>query len=162
MHSYRDRVPAGASRQAGMALIVSLLVLVVITLLTLSATQTSTLQENMAGNLRDHHLAFQAAEAALRAGERQALASGGGNSRLEDSVTLSEWDGSNATGTYVMPDEAGLAADPVFHLGATVPVRVGVELPPRYAGVVPVTARGVGGSPNSVVILRSNVYTTGQ
>ncbi|MEN8166315.1 MAG: PilX N-terminal domain-containing pilus assembly protein [Pseudomonadota bacterium] len=47
-------------------LVTSLILLLVMTLLGLSAMQTSLMEETMAGNVRDHNLAFQAAEAALR------------------------------------------------------------------------------------------------
>jgi len=56
-------------RQSGAALIVSLILLLVMTLLGVSAMQTNVLEEKMAGNFRDRDLAFQAAEAALRDGE---------------------------------------------------------------------------------------------
>lgn len=59
----RGRWPA---RQSGAALVVGLVLLVVITLVGVGAMQTTTLQEKMAGNLRDSNLAFQASEAALR------------------------------------------------------------------------------------------------
>ena len=53
-------------RQRGMVLVVSLIILVVITLLAISAMRVTTLEERMAGNTRDRQLAFQAAEYALR------------------------------------------------------------------------------------------------
>jgi type IV pilus assembly protein PilX len=55
--------------QRGMVLIVSLVLLVALTLLGLTAMQNSSLEERMAGNARAENEAFQAAEAALRAGE---------------------------------------------------------------------------------------------
>ncbi|RMD78758.1 MAG: pilus assembly protein PilX [Gammaproteobacteria bacterium] len=55
--------------QRGSALVVSLLVLLVLTLLALAGTRSTTLEERMAGNFRDRHLAFQAAETALRDAE---------------------------------------------------------------------------------------------
>jgi Tfp pilus assembly protein PilX len=56
-------------RQAGMALIASLILLLSLTLLALAAMQNTSLEERMAGNLRAEGIAFQAAEAALRSGE---------------------------------------------------------------------------------------------
>lgn len=55
-----------ASKEDGAALIVGLVLLLAITLIAVAGMQNSTLQERMAGNLYDHHLAFQAAEGALR------------------------------------------------------------------------------------------------
>jgi type IV pilus assembly protein PilX len=56
--------------QRGTVLVVSLLLLTVMTILALGASQATRLQERMAGNARDQDVAFQAAEAGLRAGER--------------------------------------------------------------------------------------------
>lgn len=68
--------PAGdPRRQRGVSLFVGLMVLLVLSLLALAIIQVVTMQERMARNLRDQSIAFQAAEAALRAGEAQ-VASG--------------------------------------------------------------------------------------
>ena len=56
-------------RQHGITLVMSLIFLLLLTILGVTAMNTSTLQEKMAGNLRDQDLAFQAAESALRGGE---------------------------------------------------------------------------------------------
>lgn len=55
--------------QTGVVLITSLVILLVMTVLGVTAIQSTVLEERMAGNFRDRHLAFQAAEAALRNGE---------------------------------------------------------------------------------------------
>lgn len=55
--------------QNGSVLIISLLFLLVLTLIGVSAMQSTSLEEKMAGNARGGTLAFQAAEAALRNGE---------------------------------------------------------------------------------------------
>ena len=66
--------------QRGSALVVSLILMMVMTLIGLTAMQGTTLQQSMATNMRDRNLAFEAAEAALRDGEvwlrQQFLASG--------------------------------------------------------------------------------------
>lgn len=56
-------------RQCGAALLIALVLLLVLTILGVTAMQTTTMQERMAGNLRDRMVAFEAAEAALREGE---------------------------------------------------------------------------------------------
>jgi len=56
-------------RKSGAVLIISLIILLLLTLIGATAIQTTSLEEKMAGNLRDKNLAFQAAETALRAGE---------------------------------------------------------------------------------------------
>ncbi len=58
------------SQQQGAALFISLALLLVLTLIGVTNVQTSTLEEKMAGNLRDLTLARSAAEAALRESER--------------------------------------------------------------------------------------------
>lgn len=57
------------ARQAGAALTVVMILLLVMTLLGLASTRSSLLQERMSGAMYDRALAFQAAEAALREGE---------------------------------------------------------------------------------------------
>ena len=55
--------------QRGAVLMVSLMVLLMLTMLTLTAIRASTMQEKIAGSTRNIDLALQAAEAALRVGE---------------------------------------------------------------------------------------------
>lgn len=55
--------------QTGATLIVSLILLFVLAIIGLSSMQSTTVEEKMAGNMRDQSVAFQAAETALRAGE---------------------------------------------------------------------------------------------
>jgi type IV pilus assembly protein PilX len=57
--------------QQGSALVISLLTLLVMTLLGVTAMTTSRLQEKMAINARQYNLAFQASESALRTGEEE-------------------------------------------------------------------------------------------
>lgn len=62
----RRRRIATIPPQQGAALVVGLIFLVMLTLLGVTAFGLSTLEERMSGHTRDHTLAFQAAEAALR------------------------------------------------------------------------------------------------
>ena len=55
--------------QRGMALLVSLVFLLLLTLIGLSSMQNATLQEKMAGSVSLRNHSFQGAEAALRVGE---------------------------------------------------------------------------------------------
>lgn len=59
--------------ERGAVLLVSLVMLLLLTLIGLAGMRMVQLEERMAGNLRDRQMAFQAAEAALRAGEAAAL-----------------------------------------------------------------------------------------
>jgi type IV pilus assembly protein PilX len=61
------RVAPGAQR--GMALLVSLVFLLLLTLIGISSMQNATLQEKMAGSLGLRNQSFQLAEAVLRVGE---------------------------------------------------------------------------------------------
>ncbi len=56
-------------RQIGAVLVISLLILLVLTILGMSAMGTAGLEEKMAGNARAKDLSFQAAESGLRVGE---------------------------------------------------------------------------------------------
>lgn len=56
--------------QAGSALIISLVFLLLLTIVGVASMQNSTLEERMTGNASDKNRAFQAAEAGLRAGEQ--------------------------------------------------------------------------------------------
>ncbi|HWX67139.1 MAG TPA: PilX N-terminal domain-containing pilus assembly protein [Rhodanobacter sp.] len=55
--------------QRGVALVVALLLLVVITLVGLAAVRGTIMQQKMASNLFDRQIAFQSAEAAMRAAQ---------------------------------------------------------------------------------------------
>jgi type IV pilus assembly protein PilX len=62
----RPRMSVRAS-QSGVALVVALILLVVITLVGLAAVRGTIMQQKMAGNMYDRQIAFQNAEAAMRA-----------------------------------------------------------------------------------------------
>ncbi len=57
------------NKQRGIALVISMIMLLMMTLLGVSAMKTSQMEEKMAGNSRDVTLAFQAAETGLRDAE---------------------------------------------------------------------------------------------
>ena len=56
--------------QKGVVLIMSMVILFAMTLIGISSMNTTSLEERIASNNRDRQIAFQAAEAALRQGER--------------------------------------------------------------------------------------------
>jgi type IV pilus assembly protein PilX len=58
-----------AHAQRGAALVTSLLLLLILTIIGVTAMQMTRMQERMSGNARDLNLAFQGAEAAVRDGE---------------------------------------------------------------------------------------------
>ena len=56
-------------RESGAVLVVGLVMVLLISIIGVSAIRGSNLQESMAGNMRERNLAFQASESALRIGE---------------------------------------------------------------------------------------------
>ena len=81
-------------QQRGAVLVVSLIILLLMTIIGVSSMKTTTLEERMAGNLRDQNLSFQSAEAALIAGENYLentlLIVTDGSAGLHDTSTLSD------------------------------------------------------------------------
>lgn len=69
----RGRSP-GRAAQGGVALVVALILLVVITLVGLAAVRGTIMQQKMTANFYDRQIAFQADEAALRQAEAAILA----------------------------------------------------------------------------------------
>lgn len=162
-------------QQAGSTLGIALIFLLLLTLIGTAAIQGSSLQERMAGNLRDRDLAFQAAEAALREGERflqnpvlppfnspqdglvQPLDGALSNAMWSE---VHDWDAVSATYSgdldndidtpprYVI-EELPLTQDPQGTLAADEPLP---EIQ-RYR----LTARAVGGTDSAVVILQTTV-----
>lgn len=163
----------------GVALIVSLIILLILSILGVQSLQTSTLEERMAGNFRDNKIALEAAESALLAGE--AWIANLTVPPVEDDV------GTNGVWTF---GKANIK-DPTFWANATSVVTglTGLTRQPSYVveyrGVTPttslaggkgpaegggntssppnpdlynyrITARGLGGSRNSEVILQSH------
>lgn len=148
----------GRRGEHGSALAIALVFLLVLTLLGLSAMRSSNLQERMAGNLRDRNMAFQSAEAALRAGEAWLL-----NLVNQQTANLAAplpnpaaWDGANpAPSALPLNLDAQLASNPTFHVGPPALRRVGIQLPPDFRRIYPVTAHAEGGTDTAVVILQS-------
>jgi len=64
------------AKQAGIALTVALILLVLVTLIGIAAVSGTTMQQRMTANFYDREIAFQAAEAALRTGAASLSTSG--------------------------------------------------------------------------------------
>lgn len=88
-------------QQSGVVLAVGLIVLLVMTLIGLSATRSTLLEERMSGHHTDTGIAFQAAEAALRIGEDS----------LQQAV-LPEFDGSG--GLFRAPEYVDPTQPPIW------------------------------------------------
>jgi type IV pilus assembly protein PilX len=83
--------------QRGFVLIVAMILLLLLTILGLAAAQSTMLEERMAGNARNHQLAFQAAEAGLSAAY---------SGILQDLWSNTDFAG-NANGLYLLSDCCG-------------------------------------------------------
>jgi len=154
-------MPLPRRGEGGIALVVALVFLLVLTILGVTAMQTATLQERMAGNARDRTLALQAAEFALR--DAEALLAGGvtNGSQFHDLEDAPDWTALNCpsgdTQTVNIPN-AALATDPCYFIEpfnegtSLVP---GEEVPPGTI-VYRITAVATGQSPDSRVVLRSS------
>jgi type IV pilus assembly protein PilX len=159
--------------QKGSALLVSLIMLLLITLVAVGGMQSSILQEKMTGNMRDRDLAFQAAEAALREAESSTLSNsnavyGASANGLyqANSLNLPDWSARNmdeGNGSIVYgADFQGVVAQPEYFI-ERLPIEcifgcsLGAGGPAQTAPFYRITARGFGGSANTVVVL-SSVY----
>jgi len=151
------------TRQNGMVLVISLILLLVMTLLAIASMQDSTLQERIAGNAHNQQSAFQSAEAALRTGERYLQGSAIGpfdnTNGLYDS-TLAPLDWRNAA-SWITDSSITQTAQSPQYLIELLPADA-QELETLEAAVtVPdtrlyrITARGFGLTTESVVILQS-------
>jgi type IV pilus assembly protein PilX len=152
-----------ARHQRGATLLVALIFIVIMAMIGVTAANVSTLQERMAGNTRDRDLALQAAEAALKDAElRLADATFRGDAVAFVATNPNNdafWDrcfaGTAApcaikyTPSNPLPTtgDGALAAQPQFI----------VERKPDIGTtqIYRVTARGVGGTRDAVVILQA-------
>ncbi|HKJ75770.1 MAG TPA: PilX N-terminal domain-containing pilus assembly protein [Gammaproteobacteria bacterium] len=158
----------------GSTLVVALFILLLLSILGVSAMQTTVLQERMAGNLRDKQLSFQAAEAALREGEtwlRDTVALpqfAGANGRYQpDNGLWKDIDWSDTSAVIVYPDNAAnptidqVAGQPRYYIeelpAADLPGESMVDgyQPNQNNPSYRITARGVGGSSSAVSVLQS-------
>lgn len=158
------------SAQQGVVLIVGLVMLLLMTLIGTTGMQSTSLEEKMAGNMRDRNLAFQAAESALAAGENYLETVG--NLSAIDFCKKSEGRYDHVTAACTAID------DPVWEQidwddGDSIEFTgelSNLSAPPRYiiedmglvaCGTPPckknyrITARATGGSVDAVVILQS-------
>jgi type IV pilus assembly protein PilX len=159
-----------ARRQKGSALLVSLIMLLLLTLVAVAGMQGTILQERMTGNLRDRDLALQAAEAALREGEAYArnnpgIVYGNANGLYQVNATnRPDWSARNIVAgngirTYA-GNFSGVASQPTYYIE-----EISTLQPPgaetEAGGAVPltsyfrITALGIGGSNSTSVVLTS-------
>jgi len=159
-------------QQSGAALIVSLILLIVLTVLSIAAMQGTTMQERMAGNYRDTNQAFQAAEAALRAGESELLAAvvgpfnasggpGGMYTPADESGSTFRWTDPNTVWEPVTNNAAfGGSQPPEYIIEEMAPYQIpggslASDEPLPDSRYYRVTARGYGAA-GSMVVLQSS------
>ncbi len=155
-------------RQRGITLIICMIVLLVVTLMGLSSIRDTSMEERMAGNLRNRTLAFQAAESALR--EAEALVDGpvlsfnGSNGLYQPLPAIwgthaASWGIPSAVRTF-SGNLAGVAAQPVYiieELGAGAPPSSAAagQVQASSGTLFRITTRAVGSTGTAVVILQS-------
>jgi type IV pilus assembly protein PilX len=185
MYTFIFRKTGVQSAQTGFVLIVALVLLLVLTLLGLAATQSTSLEERMAGNARNHDLAFQAAEAALTAGincvttnsplcdKFSSLSTGGaGAYQFIPGSTVTLWTqpgfwtnpaNTLSYGTYPGSSLPQVATQPQFIIEQLPPVAApgGSLGTAQFGGGGPgimrwrITSQGTGGDKSSVVMLQA-------
>ena len=171
--------------QSGAVLVISLVMLLLLTLIGITSVQTTSLEEKMAGNMRDQNIAFQSAEAGLRAGEQrieQIWNNGAGSIQkfcngtsgvFYKAATPNVCDGACTAPSCPAPSPGNSSTWTTASKSVVaVTGNTQVVSEPRYyityinntpdiAGVAPpelsfmITARGTGGQSNTQVILRS-------
>lgn len=166
------------AKQSGIALIVSVIMLLLMTLIGVTSSQVTSLEEKMAGNMRDRNMAFQAAESALRAGEALVSASTptlscpgatpfgffvprdvdcDGILETDNVWDVINWDTQSRPYTNPLVD---LSTNPRFIVEDMGAICVNVAMPCPAADVrrnYRITARANGGTTNAVVILQSTI-----
>ncbi|WP_126456349.1 pilus assembly PilX family protein [Sulfuriflexus mobilis] len=165
-------------QQQGAVLIISMIILLLLTILGVTSMQGTNLEERMAGNMRDRHVAFESAEAAIADAEA-----------FLDTIALTSAFRSNTAGLYDgthldLWKTVDWADADKYRYASDITSSHGVGTSPKYiieyiseptdssdtktnldnyggnsggAGVAlfRVTARGTGGSDNSVVFLQT-------
>jgi type IV pilus assembly protein PilX len=168
-----------AASQSGVVLAISLIILLLLTVMGVTAMQTTSLEEKMAGNLRDKNLAFQAAESALKAAENSLnplptfTTAGTGGFYLDNNLTSPNsipTASAILTGSFWTTNPVATSSVTTAMLGNSIapPVYIIQKLtafcpspcasPPVTLTPYKITVRATGGSTNTVVILQS-IYT---
>lgn len=166
--------------QSGAVLVISLIMLLLLTIIGVTGVQSTSLEEKMAGNMRDKNLAFQAAESALNAAEKSldtalppfdAAGTGGFYSAastiptaaaiLTDAFWTTNLDDHPVATSTVTTDKLGNGvATPVYIIQKLAAACFDAAGCPPSTPKTPyrITVRATGGTTNAVVIVQS-IYT---
>ncbi len=166
-YTLHHRSPCGRS-QDGAALAISLIMLLLLTILGITAMQTTTTQERMAGNARERNNAFQVGEAGLSAGETylgkavlDAFSDPDSNNDaglyLEKTDSTNTWylakmSNSNSSELGSVHDSSYAYVVEELSASASESLEAGLPGAPRYYRI---TARGTGPAGTGVVLLQS-------
>jgi type IV pilus assembly protein PilX len=161
------------SQQQGVVLAIALMLLFVMTLIGITALQSSLLQEKITANLNESHLAMQSADNALREAENfieglsntDSFGTSGGlytQGNAPDPLLASTWTGSSAR---VSSSHGGQVVAPRYFIelinaytGAGNDINIynyGQDPQGRPVTVFRIVARGTGGTGRAEVILES-------
>ncbi len=162
-------------QQHGATLVVCMIILVVITFMGIGSIQDTTMEEKMAGNMKNRNMAFQAAESGLRDAEDRLantailpnfdgtttglIAQVSGNDIAPDNWSGTDWQASGATyslGADTIPD---VADQPQYVIEKLDTIEEAPSLEAGQPGdsseYYKITVRAVGGTSSSVVILQT-------
>lgn len=171
------KYPGGnPASQSGVVLVVSLIMLLLLMLMGAASVQSTSLEEKMAGNMRDKNLAFQAAESALKAAEASLAPpaalpafsdAGTGGFYSETSIipttaailTNAFWTAANPVATSTVSGLGNDIVPPLYIIqklpAACFAAACGSAPLPSLSTPYRITVRATGGSINTVVILQS-------
>lgn len=159
-------------KQSGTVLIIGVVILLILSVIVVAASKTTMLQQKMTNNFRDQEFAFQAAETAIRTGER--FLSSTSKNELNNLV----YDGSSGLYNYDLDRPVKNASDwsnlntrqseQGLHQVKATPVYIieniiGVQPPggslqvpqTKEASYFRVTSKSKGGTDDSLVVLQS-------
>jgi type IV pilus assembly protein PilX len=168
--SYNVYLNSKTHHQSGAVLIISLIMLLLLTLIATTGIQTTSLEEKMAGNLRDKNLGFQAAESALKAAEISLTpplaTTAAGTGGLYSSASTIPTNSAILTDSFWTANPVATSTVTNLGNGIATPLYIiqDMGIPADCAGAAVgslgcnyyrITVRATGGSTNAVVILQS-------
>ena len=163
-------------QQKGVALFISLVLLLVLTIIGVSSVQTTSLEVRMSRNEHDTLLAFQSAESALRDGEAQlagitattAFNDTNGLYQVADLGEVENWDnaatwtGGNSVEGAAIAGTADTGRYIIEYIGAVQRDENAYQQEDPYTAsaadrveMFRITARGIGGTTNAQVLLQT-------
>jgi len=150
--------------QSGAVLIISLFILLIMTLVGITSMSTTSLEEKMAGNMRDKNIALQSTEAALEPADATSCGSPPCDvwalnilPSLADQ-SASWWQTNARQYGTAGKDISEVNTDPYYVVEAQAYVRDNLDSgqnPPTGRNFYRVTARGTGGSDDAQAVLQS-------